>query len=70
MLPSTARADAPCLLALEHLQEFSISLLHLNKVSETLPDQVLAENVGPGAKLPGFESQFCPLAACVTWPTG
>ena len=51
---------------LEHLQEFSISLLQLNKASRALPDQVLARKVGPGAKLPGFESQIYPLAACVT----
>ena len=59
MLPPTARVDAPRLLPLKQLQEFSSSLLHLNKTSKTLPDQVLAENVGPGAKLPGFESQLC-----------
>lgn len=50
MLPSTAREDAPRLLPFEHLQEFSGSLLlHLNKASKTLPEQVLAENMGPGA---------------------
>lgn len=57
--------DAPRLLPFEHLQEFSGSLLlHLNKASKTLPEQVLAENVGPGAKLPGFRPSFATGCMC------
>ena len=47
-----------CLFLLKHLQEFSISLFQLSKAFKALLDQVVAENMSPGARLSGFKSQL------------
>lgn len=52
-----------CLFPLENLQESSISLAQLSQGFEALSDQVVAENMGPGARLPGSKSQ---LYHCLT----
>lgn len=35
-----------------------MSLVQLSKVFKALSDQVVDENTGPGARLPGFKSQI------------
>lgn len=47
-----------CLFLLKHLQKFSVSLVQLSKVFKALLDQVVAENLGPGARLSEFKSQI------------